>query len=140
MTQATKVPRREWLAVLLPIVFPLILLGSVAGIASSRHHGVLVAVGCLLGGAAISLVYSAVLLHEGRLFLNSRRDVDRNKRRIAGNQTIGWILGVGFVGGEAFLSGVSRLVLVSIFAGLIFGIWPGLLANFIRLRRERHWG
>jgi hypothetical protein len=139
MAQATKIPRREWLAVVLPLLFPLIVLASVAGAARSRPHGVLVLGCCVAAGSAVSLVCTVVLLREGRLFLSSGREIAESKRRIARNQSFGWVLGVTLVAGTAILGGFPRAVLLSAFAGLTLGLWPGLLANFIRLRREGHW-
>jgi hypothetical protein len=44
-----KTPRREWLAVLLLVLFPIVLVVSVAGEASDRHDGWIVVGVCLLG-------------------------------------------------------------------------------------------
>jgi hypothetical protein len=131
-------PPREWLAVVLPVFFPVVLIASVAGDASNRHAGWGVVGLCLLGGASLPLLGTVALAREGRLFLRSTQDIERNRRHLEFLKPAGWAIGAGFLLLGALLGGLTRVAAVSAFAGLMLGFWPGLLANFIRLRRERH--
>jgi hypothetical protein len=135
----TKTPRREWLAVLLPVLFPIVLVVSVAGEASDRHDGWIVVGGCVLGAALVPFVFTVVLAREGRLFLRDRREIEQNRRRLEWAKPVGWVVGLGLLVAASLLGGFSRLVVVCAVAGLMLGFWPGLLANFVRLRREGRW-
>jgi hypothetical protein len=85
-------------------------------------------------------MYTLVLLREQRLFLRDKPAIERNRDRIAAGRPIGWLLGAGLVAAGVALGGFSKVVLLAVLAGVAFGFWPGLLANFLRLRREHHWG
>jgi hypothetical protein len=132
-------PPREWLAVVLPVFFPVVLIASVAGDASNRQAGWAVVGLCLLGGASLPVVVTVVLAREGRLFLRSTEDIERNRRHLEFLKPVGWAVGAGFLLLGALLGGLTRVAAVAAFAGLMLGFWPGLLANFVRLRCEKHW-
>jgi hypothetical protein len=132
-------PAGEWLAVVLPVFFPVVLIASVAEDASKRHAGWSTMGLCLLGGITVPLVYTLVFAREGRLFLRSTGEIERNRRHIELLKPAGWAIGAGFLLLAALFGGVTRVAAVSALAGLMLGFWPGLLANFIRLRREGHW-
>jgi hypothetical protein len=72
------------------------------------------------------------------MYLRDTADIERNRDRIGAGRAIGWILGAGFLAAGVGLGGLSKVVLLATLAGLAFGLWPGLLANFLRLRREHH--
>jgi hypothetical protein len=83
------------------------------------------------GGALLPLALTVKYWREGRLFLRSEAEVERNRERIDRvSIPLGWILGFGLIG---FAGTASVLAVV---AGLLLGLFPGLFANFLRLRRE----
>ena len=140
MKPKSKIPRREYLAAVFPLACSVILLTAALSNAAGRHHGWAVVLICFAAGAAFPLSYSLKLYRERRLFLGEKRAIERNRARIAVGQPIGWLLGLFLVAAGVGLGGVSRAGLLAALAGLAFGFWPGLLANFVRLRREHHWG
>jgi hypothetical protein len=87
---------------------------------------------------ASSGLYTLWLARRGRLFLRDEAAVSQNRAKIeAIGIPLGWALGgcalvVAFVLGDS-----GRIVLMSALAGLLLGFWPGLVANFLRLRREK---
>jgi hypothetical protein len=117
-----------------------ILLVAALSNAVGRHHGWIVVLTCFVAGAAFPLTYTIVLLREQRLYLRDKPAIEKNRDRIAAGRTLGWLLGSCLVAAGVALGGVSKVVLLAVLAGLAFGFWPGLLANFLRLRREHHWG
>jgi O-antigen/teichoic acid export membrane protein len=83
------------------------------------------------GGALLPLAYTVKLWREGRLFLRSAKDIARNRKRIDRvSIPLGWLLGFGLI---AFAGNPSVLAVVG---GALLGLFPGLFANFLRLRRE----
>ncbi|HYZ78357.1 MAG TPA: hypothetical protein VE596_13385 [Gaiellaceae bacterium] len=77
------------------------------------------------------------LARENRLFLRDSAAIARNRDRIGRfGIWLGWILGVVFVAAAVSFGGVSRIVFLCVLAGAGLGFWPGLVANFLRLRRE----
>jgi 4-amino-4-deoxy-L-arabinose transferase-like glycosyltransferase len=130
------VPPREWLAVLLPILFGVVLL--LAGAASAADADAWLAyvlAACV--GAALPLGYTVQLVRERRLFLRSDRDVARSRSRRSGAISVGWLVaGVALVA-VATLGGSGRAAIYAAFGGASLGIFPGLFANFIRLWREK---
>ena len=83
------------------------------------------------GGALLPLALTVKLWREGRLFLRSAADVERNRERIDRvSIPLGWILGFGLI---AF-AGTASVYAVA--GGAVLGLFPGILANFLRLRRE----
>jgi hypothetical protein len=103
--------------------------------AASAAHGWLAFGGVLLACAIAPVVCTVVLARKGRLFLRDADSIDRNRERITRFAIpVGWVLG----GALVITSLVSPgYVLPTALAGLALGFWPGILANFLRLRRER---
>jgi hypothetical protein len=129
-------PRREWLAVLFPPAAAAVLLSEGAFRAASADHGWLVFGIALIAGVAPPAVYTVVLLREGRLFLRDADDVERNRVRLRVGVPLGWLLGATLVVVLLATGGSAGIVFVTVLGGLALGLWPGLLANFVRLRRE----
>ena len=125
------------MAVGLPPTFTAILLSVAAVDAASERHGWLAFGAALVAGLLPPLAYTVVLAREDRLFRRDSAAIARSRDRI-GRFGIwsGWILGVVFVATAVSFGGVSRVVFLCVLAGASLGIWPGLVANFLRLRRE----
>jgi hypothetical protein len=136
----SKVPTEEWLAVAFPAACAAILLVAALTNAAGRRHGWIVVLTCFVAGAAFPLTYTLVLLREQRLFLRDKPGIEKSRDRIAAGRPIGWLLGACLVAAGVALGGLSKVIVLAVLAGLAFGFWPGLLANFLRLRREHHWG
>lgn len=134
-----RIPTREWLAVVFPAACSVILLVAAFASAAGQRHGSVVVLSCFAAGAAVPLSYTVVLIRERRLFLRNAADVERARDRVGAARAIGWILGAGLLVAGVGLGGLSKVVLLATLAGLVFGLWPGSLANFLRLRREHHW-
>jgi len=132
-----KVPPREWLAVVLPPAFALIVLSAAGVDAASTAHGWL-AFGCAVAGGVVPpLVYTVVLAKEGRLFLRDAEEIRRSRARImAVAIPAGWALGAAPMVLAVLFEGPSKVTLLAVLGGAILGFWPGLLAKFMRLRRE----
>jgi hypothetical protein len=135
-----RVPAREWLAVVLPPAFALIVL-SAAGVDSSRAHGWL-AFGCAVAGGLVPpLVYTVVLAKEGRLFLRDMEEIRHSRARITAVAIpAGWALGAALTVVAVLFGGLSKVTLLAVLGGAMLGFWPGLLANFMRLRLEEWTG
>jgi hypothetical protein len=129
------VPPREWLAVSLPVVFGLILLGGGAAAAADAGAWLAYALAAL-AGAAVPLAYTLRLMHERRLFLRDDVAVARSRVRTSTLIPLGWLLGVGLLVVSAALGGSAKTVFYAILGGAALGLWPGLVANSIRLWRE----
>jgi hypothetical protein len=119
-------PLAEWGVLAFVLVCSGVLLGRAATQASARTLVLAAA-----GGALLPLAYTVKLWREGRLFLRSAAAVERNRERIDRlSVPLGWIVGFGLI---AFAGTASVLAVV---AGALLGFFPGLFANFLRLRRE----
>jgi hypothetical protein len=128
-------PSREWLAVLLPVLFGVILLVAGAASAADADAWLVYALSASLG-AALPLAYTLQLARERRLFLRSERDITHSRSRRPAAVSVGWaIAGVALVA-VVTLGGSGRTAIYAAFGGASLGIFPGLLANFIRLWRE----
>ena len=105
--------------------------------AASERHGRVAFAAALVAGLLPPIAYTVALARENRLFLRDSAAIARNRDRI-GRFGIwsGWILGVVFVAAAVSFGGVSRVVFFCVLAGASLGFWPGLVANFLRLRRE----
>lgn len=117
MERRSKIPNREWLGVVFPAAYALILLGAAFTNAAGRLHGWIVVLTCFVAGATLPLSYSVVLLRERRLYLRSEADIERNGERIAAGRTVGWLLGACFLAAGVSLGGLSRVVLLAALAG-----------------------
>ena len=133
---AVRTPRREWLAVLFPPAVAAVLLGEGAVRAASAPNGWLVFGLALTAGAAPPAIYTLVLIREGRLFLRDADAVERNHARSRVGVPLGWLLGGTLVVASLAAGGSAGVVFPTVLGGLALGLWPALLANFLRLRRE----
>jgi hypothetical protein len=132
-----KTPRREWLAVLFPPAAAAILIAEGARRAASASNGWFAFGTALVAGAVVPLAYTIVLAREGRLFLRGEDAIERSRLKIARvGIPVGWLLGVGLLAAALALGGLAALVFYAALGGLALGFWPGLVANFLRLRRE----
>ena len=105
--------------------------------AASERHGWHPFAAALVAGLLPPLAYTVVLARENRLFLRDSTAIAQNRDRIGRlGISSGWILGLVFVAAALSFGGVSRVVFFCVPAGACLGFWPGLLANFLRLRRE----
>ena len=105
--------------------------------AASERHRWLAFGAALVAGLLPPLAYTVVLARENRLFLRDSAAIARSRDRIGRlGISAGWILGVVFVAAALSFGGVSRIVFLCVLAGASLGFWPGLVANFLRLRRE----
>ena len=120
-------PLKEWGA----LAFVLACAGVLLARAATSASPTTVAVGAA-GGTLLPLAYTLKLRREGRLYLGSDADIERQRERIDRvSVPIGWLLGLGLVA-SAGVEGVLAAV-----GGIALGFFPGLLANFLRLRREQ---
>ena len=87
-------------------------------------------------GAALPLAYTLQLAREHRLFLRGDAAVARRRSRIASLMPIGWLLGAIALVLLVVTSDSGKTVVYAALGGASLGLWPGLLANFIRLWRE----
>jgi hypothetical protein len=77
-----------------------------------------------------------MLARSGGLFLRDPDTIERNRDRISRlGIPIGSLLGAGLIATSVAL-GRSWLIAGPALAGALIGFYPGLLANFLRLRRE----
>jgi hypothetical protein len=129
-------PRREWLGVLFPPACAAVLLGEGAFRAASASHGWLVFGIAFVAGAAPPVIYTVVLLREGRLILRDADAIERNRAKLRVGVPLGWLLGATLVVVLLAAGGSAGVVFVTVLGGIALGLWPGLLANFLRLRRE----
>jgi hypothetical protein len=123
--------------VALPIVFAGVLLVSVGSDASGVDHGWLIIVACFVAGAIAPIVYTLGLARRDRLLLRDEDEIACQRKRLVWLRPVGWALSAGLVLAILALHGAWHIAALALLAGLIFGFWPGLLANFVRLRRER---
>ena len=132
-------PRREWVAVVFPPAAAAVLLAEGALRAASEPNGWLAFGVAFIAGAVPPVVYTVVLLHEGRLFFRDADAVERNRAKTRVGVSLGWVLGAARVLALLASGASTGVVLVTALGGLALGLWPGLLANFLRLRRDV-WG
>jgi hypothetical protein len=133
----TKMARREWLAVFFPLATGTVLIAAGALDAASTPNGWLAFVTALVAGVVAPVVYTLILAREGRLYLRDSAAIERSRDRISRiSIPIGWLLAGAMLAASAVLAGLSSVVVATAPGGAALGIWPGILANFIRLRRE----
>jgi hypothetical protein len=83
------------------------------------------------------LVATVVLARRDRLFLSGEAEVERNRGRVFRFGTrAGYLLGAALVLALA-IGGLALVVGLAFAGGALLGFWPGLLANYLRLRREK---
>jgi hypothetical protein len=85
------------------------------------------ACGLVTGGA-----YTLRLALEHRLFLRDAAAIARNRSRVA---TVGVPLGIA-IALAALLSGALQVAFLAALVGVGLGLEPGVVPNFLRLRRE----
>jgi len=129
-------PAREWLAVLLPLVFGLILLGAGAAAAADADTWTIYVLAAIIG-VAVPLGYTLHLVRERRLFLSSANAIARSRSRSTSLIAVGWLIGAAALIASGVLGRSARSGFYAALGGAAIGFWPGLLANFIRLWRER---
>lgn len=115
----------------------LFLAGIAVREAESTNYGWVVFVVAFAAGICGPLVATVVLARRGRLFLKNEADVERNRGSIfrLGSRA-GYALGGALVLAVA-LGGPALIVALAFGSGALLGFWPGLLANYLRLRREK---
>jgi hypothetical protein len=139
MNARREIPKREWLAVTFPAACSVILVVAAFASAAGRRYGSIVVLSCFAAGVALPLSYTLVLIRDRRLYLRDRAEIERKRDRLGAGRAIGWIVAAGFLAVGVGMGGLSEVALLATLGGLAFGLWPGLLANFLRLRREHHW-
>jgi hypothetical protein len=97
------------------------------------NAGVTIIVG-FLAGAAATIAYTYRLARRGRLFVRDKAEIARQRKRIARLRPVTWLLTAGLVVAIAELHGGWHVGAQALLAGFMFGFWPPLLANFLRLR------
>jgi hypothetical protein len=132
-----RTPLRETLVIGLMPLLGLFLAGIAAREAEETSHGWLVFVVASAAGICGPLAATVVLARRGRLFLSDEADVERNRGSVFRFGTkAGYVLGGVLVLAVA-LGGPALIVGLALGSGALLGFWPGLLANYLRLRRER---
>ena len=127
----------EWLVPVVLLLLPvslLLLAGHWASVASAWLPFSVSA----SAGFAVGLAYTVWLHREGRLFLRDADPIARSRTRIEG-----WSVPLGYIVAGVLIVlvtvGTTRLraVAVALLGGLLLGLWPGLFANYLRLRGAR---
>jgi hypothetical protein len=130
-------PLREWLAVLfLPVAGGVVLAALVVEIvrADPPRTALWFAFAFGLGGGLTAgLAYTLRLALRRRLFIRDEAAVVASRARIT---TIGIPLGIAITLGVALVSGAAQIAVLAALIGAGLGLEPGLVANFLRLRRE----
>jgi hypothetical protein len=130
-------PPREWLAVLfLPVAGGVIVAALAHEVVQSdpprAELWLALALG-LGGGFVTGLAYTLRLALERRLFLRDAARITRNRSRIT---RVGIPVGVVIALVAALLTGAIKVTFLAAMVGIGFGLEPGAVANFLRLRRE----
>lgn len=126
----------QWLAV------AYVLLLSIGGLLLAAHwadmESAWVAFAVSAGaGVLVAALYTMKLVKDKRLFRRDEREIDANRSRIRRfSIPLGYALGALLL----VLIGVGtpgvRSIVLAFPCGLMLGLWPSLLANYLRLRRE----
>jgi hypothetical protein len=122
------------------VLFPLIggagVLAAAAWEAETGPDWLGLALGAVAGAGAF-LAYTVKLAREGRLFLRGKREIEQSRERIDRvSVPLGWALGAALVLVGLLAGGTAYVVLLGVLGGTGLGIFPGVFANFLRLRRE----
>jgi hypothetical protein len=113
------------------------LLVSAAHDASAADHGWLIICACFVAGATVPIAYTLRLARRDQLLLRDADEIARRRKRLVRLRSVGWTLAAGLVLAILALHGAWHVAAFGLLAGFMFGFWPGLFANFLRLRRER---
>jgi hypothetical protein len=131
-----RTPVRDTLVVVLVPVLALFIVGIAAVEASATTHGWPVFVIALATGIVPPAVASVLLARQGCLFLRNQAAIERSRDSISRfGIPAGWLLGGALLAGFTF-GGLFLVAGGAAAGGALLGFWPGLLANFLRLRRE----
>jgi hypothetical protein len=132
-----RTPTRETFAIALMPVIGFVLAGSAAVEANTTSGGWLAFSLALAAGVLTCAIATVVVARRGKLFLRDQEAIARNRQRISRfGIPAGWLLGVALIATTA----VGGLALVTVYAlagGALLGLWPGVFANYLRLRREK---
>jgi uncharacterized oligopeptide transporter (OPT) family protein len=127
---------RDTLVIALMPVLALFMVAIAALEASATTHGWAVFLAALGAGIVLPLVATVVLARQGGLFLRDERAINRSRDSISRfGIPAGWLLGAGLIAGFA-IGGLPLVVGVAAAGGALLGLWPGIFANYLRLRRE----
>lgn len=128
-------PRREWLAV---AVLPVggLLLAFMGSRAAHGTEGWVVYLGTTIGCFACAVGYQVYLALRGRLFPRDAVAIEKNRAAIAQVQAFAPLFAVGGLVAIGVVTGSTAAVLYGAPGGAVLGFWPGLVANFLRLRWE----
>jgi hypothetical protein len=130
----SRVPRRDVLALLFPLVVGAVLL--IAGAQEARNADAWDAYVVVASAAfTVPLAYTLFLARRGRLFLRDPQAIESNRAAIVRARPVGFIVGALAVAAIGIAAGSIATVLYAAFGGAALGIWPGIAANFWRLRR-----
>ena len=125
-------PLKEWGTVAFVLVGAAVLIGSAAFACDTAREWLAFGT-AVVGAALIPLVYTLKLHHEGRLYLRNEAEIEANRSRIQRvSIPLGWTLAAVLL----LISFVFSTAVYAVMGGLLLGLFPGILANFLRLRRE----
>jgi hypothetical protein len=130
-------PRREWVAVVFPPVTAAILVLAGAADAGSTDRGWLSSRSHWRPGWFLRLstrfTWPPAVSCSSEIRTRSEANRDRVQRIAI---PLGWLLAGGLFVASLAIGGLSRLVIATALGGALIGFYPGLLANFLRLRKE----
>ncbi len=130
-------PPREWLAVFfLPVVGAILILQGQSE-ARSSEDGWLAFGTALLVGVLVAIVPIVALARQGLLFIRDPETKERNRAAVGRLvKRFGWLV-PGFLVVAFFVFDGLAVVLPTMLGGFALGYAPGVVVNFLRLRRER---
>jgi len=133
----SRIPARELLGLVFTLVLGLGLLGIAANEAGSTDRGWLVLAIAATASIVLALGYTLTLVRQKRFFLREADGIERNEEKIARvGVPLGWALLPALLVASLIFRDKGSVLIPSVLGGLILGFWPGMLANFLRLRRE----
>ena len=89
------------------------------------------------GGSLCATIYTLYLGRRGRLFLRDGAAIAKNRAAIARVRSFWPVLAGGAVLVLGVATGSLAAVLFGVSGGALLGFWPGLVADFQRLRQEK---
>ncbi len=134
----SRIPIREVLGLVATLLLAFGLLAIAANEAGSTAHGWVVFVVASTASILVALTYTAILIRQKRFVLRDKDAIEQNRKRIAGvGVPVGYAIlaAIFFVGW--IIGDLGGVLIPSILGGMVLGLWPGMLANFLRLRREK---